>query len=187
MFQGSEIFVILLVALVVLGPERMPALARKMGQWTSELRKAASELRAGLESEIGDVSGLVSEIKAPIEEIKKVARDTSKEARGVADDVNSATKWIGPKPLSGPTPEEAMRDLEAIEAAGAASDTGGSGGSNTPPQAADIPTPEIAEAVETSDVDEISKASEPPEATWIRPKVVPDPSEDDDQADEATA
>lgn len=116
MFQGSEIIVIFLVALVVLGPERLPALARTLGKWTSELRKAASELKAGLESEIGDVKGLVDEVKAPIEEIKKVAKDTTRSAREIADDVKEETKWVGPKPISGPTPEDAMRDLEAIEA-----------------------------------------------------------------------
>lgn len=110
-FQGSEIFVILLVALVVLGPQRLPVVARKLGRWTSELRKAASDLRAGLESELGDVKGLADEVRSPIRELKQAADDTTRRARKATD----AGPWVGPKPVSGPTPEDAMRDLEAIE------------------------------------------------------------------------
>lgn len=111
MFQGSEIFVILLVALVVLGPERLPVVARKLGRWTAELRQAASDLRSGLESELGDVKSLADEVRAPIRELKEAADETTRQAREATD----TSHWVGPKPISGPTPEDAMRDLEAIE------------------------------------------------------------------------
>jgi sec-independent protein translocase protein TatB len=128
-FQGSEIFVILLVALVVLGPERLPVVARKLGGYTAELRKAARELRAGLESELGDVSGIVEDVRSPIKEIKQVARDTTGEMRKVgseakrdfdeaAGETRSPASWVGPKPISGPTPADAMADLESIERTG---------------------------------------------------------------------
>ncbi len=128
-FQGSEIFVILLVALVVLGPERLPVVARKLGAYTAELRKAARELRAGLESELGDVSGLVNDVRSPLEEMKKIAKDTSgeirqfgseatKQAAAAKADVSGAARWIGPKPISGPTSTEVAADLESIERTG---------------------------------------------------------------------
>ena len=47
MLQGGEIIIILLLALVVLGPTRLPELARKLGEWTAELRSAARDLRQG--------------------------------------------------------------------------------------------------------------------------------------------
>ena len=129
MFQGSEIFVILLVALVVLGPERLPALARKLGGYTAELRKAARELRAGLESELGDVSGIVDDVRSPINEMKQAARETRGEMRKIgseakrdfdeaAGEAPSSSSWVGPKPISGPTPADAMADLESIERTG---------------------------------------------------------------------
>ncbi len=129
MFQGSEIFVILLVALVVLGPERLPVVARKLGGYTAELRKAARELRAGLESELGDVSGIVDDVRSPINEMKQVARETTGEMRKfgseskkdldeVAAEGRRASSWVGPKPISGPTPADAMADLESIERTG---------------------------------------------------------------------
>jgi sec-independent protein translocase protein TatB len=128
-FQGSEIFVILLVALVVLGPERLPVVARKLGHYTAELRKAARELRAGLESELGDVSGIARDLKSPINEMKQVARETAGEMKKIgteakkdldaaAGDARSPSSWVGPKPISGPTPEDAMADYEAIQKTG---------------------------------------------------------------------
>lgn len=136
MFQGSEIFVILLVALVVLGPERLPEIARKLGGYTAELRKAARELRDGLESELGDVSGIVDDVRSPINELKQAARDTTGEMRKVGSEakrdfddaaggVRSASSWVGPKPISGPTPADAMADLESIERTGLPVDDAG--------------------------------------------------------------
>lgn len=129
MFQGSEIFVILLVALVVLGPERLPVVARKLGGYTAELRKAARELRAGLEAELGDVSGIVDDVRSPINEMKRAARETTGEMRKIgseakhdlddaAGEARSPSSWVGPKPISGPTPADAMADLESIERTG---------------------------------------------------------------------
>jgi hypothetical protein len=42
---ASELLVILLVALIVLGPEKLPETARKMGNIVAELRRMASGFR----------------------------------------------------------------------------------------------------------------------------------------------
>lgn len=44
----AEILVILLVALVVLGPERLPDAARKVGQFVGEVRRIGSGFQAEL-------------------------------------------------------------------------------------------------------------------------------------------
>jgi len=44
-----EVVVIALVALVVLGPERLPKLARQLGRGMREFRRAANELQNTLE------------------------------------------------------------------------------------------------------------------------------------------
>lgn len=107
---------ILLVALVVLGPQRLPELARKVGGWTAELRKAARDLRSGLEAEVGDLRGISEEFKAPMKEVTQVMRDASHEM----DEVTKPVKWIGPDPAAGPTASDAVADLEEIERTGQA-------------------------------------------------------------------
>lgn len=101
--QTGEILVILLIALIVLGPTRLPDAARKIGEWAAELRTAARDITKGLEAEVAEVKKAAAEVKEMRNEIKK----DLDQAAGLA--------WDGPKPVSGPTPEDAMADLEAIE------------------------------------------------------------------------
>jgi len=113
MLQGGEILIIALLALVVLGPKRLPEYFRKAGEWAAELRKAAREITQGLEAEVADLKAVGEDLKAPVDEL----RGSLKEIGATATEA-SRYEWTGPKPVSGPTPEDAMADLERIEAAG---------------------------------------------------------------------
>lgn len=112
MLQGGEIIIILLIALVVLGPTRLPELARKAGRMAAELRQAARDVTSGLESEVEELRQVRDELKGQVDDLKKPMRE-------LQDDVKAADprsyEWKGPKPVSGPTPEDAMRDFEEIE------------------------------------------------------------------------
>lgn len=115
MIQGGEIIIIALLALIVLGPKRLPELFRKLGQWTAELRQAARDISKGLEAEVQDLKEVTDDLRATRDEITKPLRDISADMR--AADPRGGLDWTGPKPVSGPTPEDAMRDLEEIEKA----------------------------------------------------------------------
>ncbi len=112
MLQGGEIIIIAVLALVVLGPKRLPELARKIGGWTVELRAAAREISRGLESEVADLKAVGEELKAPLDELKQPLKDIQRDVKS-ADP--RGLDWTGPKPVSGPTPEDAMADLEELE------------------------------------------------------------------------
>lgn len=114
MIEGPEFLVILLVALIVLGPQRLPEMARRIGRWLTEVRAAARELQAGLEAEIEDVGRLKEELRAPLRDVQKAVGETRK----LIDEAGPPKQWVGPKPASGPTPEEAMSDLAEIEESG---------------------------------------------------------------------
>lgn len=58
----QEILVILVVALLVFGPSRLPELARQLGRITRDLRRLAWEFRSALETE-----ALTGEPEAPAE------------------------------------------------------------------------------------------------------------------------
>ena len=122
MLQGGEIIIIALLALVVLGQKRLPELARKLGQWSAELRQAARDITQGLEAEVSDLKQVGQDLKAPVDELTKPLKE-------LEDEVKAADprryEWTGPKPVSGPTPEDAMADLEAIEDAQAETQTSG--------------------------------------------------------------
>ena len=111
MIQTGEIIVIVLLALVVLGPTRLPDMARKVGRWTNELRSAARDITRGLESEVAQIKEVGKELQAPLDEIKKPLTEIKDEMSGFSP---GGHEWKGPKPVSGPTPEDAMRDLEEL-------------------------------------------------------------------------
>jgi len=70
-FSLSELVVVIVVALVVIGPKDLPKMLRKLGQWAGKLRRMASDLRA--QSGIDDAlrtEGLADDIA----EIRKLAR-----------------------------------------------------------------------------------------------------------------
>lgn len=70
-FSLSELFVVIVVALVVAGPKDLPKMLRKFGQWSGKLRRMAADLRA--QSGIDDAlrtEGLADDIA----EIRKLAR-----------------------------------------------------------------------------------------------------------------
>lgn len=61
---GGEILVILVVGLLVLGPQRLPTVGRQVGRVIAELRRVSSgfreEFRAALENPLEEAKGLTS-------------------------------------------------------------------------------------------------------------------------------
>jgi sec-independent protein translocase protein TatB len=71
-FSFSEILLCFIVALVVLGPERMPGVARTVGRWTGKARVYMRNLSAELERE-----SQVAELKKQIEDAQRILREQS--------------------------------------------------------------------------------------------------------------
>lgn len=69
--QGSEIIVILLLALVVLGPEKLPDAVRRFTQTYAELKKMGT--------------GFQSELKSALDEPMREMRETANVVRDAAD------------------------------------------------------------------------------------------------------
>jgi sec-independent protein translocase protein TatB len=66
----SEVLVCFIVALVVLGPERLPGVARSVGRWTGQAKSYLRNLSAELERETQ-----VSELKKQLLEAQSALRD----------------------------------------------------------------------------------------------------------------
>lgn len=108
-FTFSEIFTILIVILIVFGPQRLPELARKAGALAARARSAVDSLKAELNSEYG-------EVLTPLKEARDEMRTVSGELKGqitafgkevtaagdsIKSDVNALTQ-----PTGDPTPGE---------------------------------------------------------------------------------
>jgi sec-independent protein translocase protein TatB len=86
--QGSEIIFILLLALVVLGPEKLPSAIRRFTQTYAELRKMGtgfqSELKSALDEpmrEMKETAGLLRDAADPAKTIADAERDAERKLR----------------------------------------------------------------------------------------------------------
>ena len=68
----QEIIIILVVALIIIGPKKLPDLARALGRAMGEFRKAADDLKDNL-----DINGMKAEKEKLLRELTqtKVAKD----------------------------------------------------------------------------------------------------------------
>jgi sec-independent protein translocase protein TatB len=113
-FSLSHIFLMVLVAIIVVGPKRLPEVMRTAGQWVAKLRRMSSDLRS--QSGIDDI--LRNEgLDQHISELRSLSRFN------VVDTLMAPSPAMGPRPVpvldqpaaarfSGKTPVEPSRERE---------------------------------------------------------------------------
>jgi sec-independent protein translocase protein TatB len=131
--SGSEIIVILLLALVVLGPEKLPEALRRAGRTYSELKKMGNSFQ--------------SEMRSVLDEPMKEMRDTADLLRQAVDvtveTATTDTRTLPPGPADEPVPEVAAAEAE-LEAAGVDGDGSGGGDGNEETETTPDPVPDTA-------------------------------------------
>ncbi|MDJ0961151.1 MAG: twin-arginine translocase TatA/TatE family subunit [Acidimicrobiia bacterium] len=80
----SEIIWILVIILIVFGPNRLPELARKLGQFMTAARQAATALQQQIKEDYGDAIEPLKDVRAELRETRKTLSDT---ARAAARDI----------------------------------------------------------------------------------------------------
>jgi sec-independent protein translocase protein TatB len=73
-----EMLLIGVVALVVIGPERLPTVARTLGRWTAKLRNFVANTRADLEKEFNseEIHKLLNDKQGEIDELRSMLNET---------------------------------------------------------------------------------------------------------------
>ena len=79
----SELLLCFVVALVVLGPQKLPAVARALGRWTARARGYVRNLSAELERETAG-----TDLRQNLDEAARAVREA---AGGVKDDLRKLT------------------------------------------------------------------------------------------------
>jgi sec-independent protein translocase protein TatB len=94
----SEIVVIAVVALIVIGPERLPKVARTLGHMFGRLQRYVNDVKADInrEMELDELRKLKSEVQAAASEfessINKAAQEVDSGVRSVETELNEAGK-----------------------------------------------------------------------------------------------
>ncbi len=109
---GTEILLILVLALLLFGPRSLPQIGRTIGRALSEFRKATHDLRTGLEREV--------ELEQ-LRDTRNGLRSASREIHGAVDDLREA----------------ALRSTPSVAAPGSSDQPPDEGGSVTESAAAE--------------------------------------------------
>lgn len=109
----TEIIVILIVALVVLGPDKLPIYMKKFGEAVREFKKYSGELTEDLKE---NVIAPLDEAQKPLREAMEPLENLDKELKTNVKDLEQSFKDIGkPKPLE-PQKEEAAQTEQTPQA-----------------------------------------------------------------------
>jgi len=94
----TEILMIGVVALVVIGPERLPDVARTAGSWIGKMQRFVRGVKTDLASELqsGDLQKLIGDQKEQIDELRKMVKSTTRDIESSTTDiVKGARKTFG--------------------------------------------------------------------------------------------
>ena len=94
----SELIVVLIVALLVLGPDKLPQYARKLGAALAEFRKASDEATREIRE---NVVGPLEEAQRPLREAAESVEDAGRAVRNNFGDVKSSLENVGRAEKSG--------------------------------------------------------------------------------------
>lgn len=99
-----ELLLILAVALIVIGPKKLPDLARSLGKAMGEFKRATNDLKQSIEQETG------------LDDVRKTVRETNQDIRRSFDSVDtpadaSVVSGNAPDETAGPmTPQDVDTD-----------------------------------------------------------------------------
>ena len=177
----AELFVLGVVALLVVGPERLPGLARTLGVWVGKAQRLVGQVRADIEREVradelrkaakeysptGVISDIKKEVKEFTSEISRPLDPDAEETRSGGSDAADAgpaatgtAESVAAKPAQPPAaapPSEGAAELESAELS-AADSPGGPDAAE--PEAAVPPAEDAAEPEPTEPL--VANAAEP--------------------------
>ncbi len=114
----GELFFIILLVLVVVGPERLPGIMREIGKYIYKIRKIVNELTDQFADElrpIQELQQLADDIN-PVKQVSKIAMSVAEPLQQASNDVTTAGKSIAggvqlvkpdAPPASSPSPADA--------------------------------------------------------------------------------
>lgn len=155
----EEMILLVLVAIVVIGPKDLPLMMRKFGRFTGRMRAMAFEFKQGFE-ELGRQAEL-EELRKEVADLKKhtgledLKREFEEDRRALESDVTSALADSNPKPAQLGTPAAGAEPPKPLPYAGLSPEhpgynvgddfrLEGHGPEPTPAAAPDAATPETA-------------------------------------------
>ena len=119
----SELLVIGLVALIVIGPKRLPEVARAAGRWAGRLRRFVSDVKQDLDRELhqAELSEL-RQLKQELDETRRVMEDSSGQLMQDLQAVPAGTNAVARPNTIAPPAADDSKDVGGRVASGTATE-----------------------------------------------------------------
>jgi sec-independent protein translocase protein TatB len=98
-FGFSELFLCFLIALIVLGPEKLPPLARRLGRWSGNAKSYMRQLTAEIEKETQ-----VADWRQQLEDARRAIEREAINVEAGAKQLSGEGSVSGASPVSGAIP-----------------------------------------------------------------------------------
>lgn len=110
-----EIILILAIALIVLGPKKLPEIAKSLGRGIAEFKKATQDFKQNIEvdNDFKEARDTLQEIKGDLEQ---GVRQSVSGGPGPVDVDRMESKETGKTDLGAPSQEEAAADADEVKA-----------------------------------------------------------------------
>lgn len=102
-----EILVIMVVALIIFGPGKLPEIGAQVGKAVRDFRKITREMTSEFEDSIGDVQSSVNEVKQTVSNVQK---ETAAIAQSIPSSIEGTSTKSASKPQTAVAASEATRD-----------------------------------------------------------------------------
>lgn len=107
--SSGELFFIAIIALIVLGPERLPKVTRMAGMWVRRARTQWNSVKDELERELAaeELKRSLHDAQSALQDTEQRIRDSGAEARREFEQMRASVQEPGDTHTATPTSEEA--------------------------------------------------------------------------------
>jgi sec-independent protein translocase protein TatB len=101
-FGFSELMVLAVVALVVLGPERLPKVAKQTGQWMGKLRRYVDDVKSDVnrQMELSELRSLQTQVTDAARDLQTSVQSTISGVQSDLDDVQKTLEGKDATPVT---------------------------------------------------------------------------------------
>lgn len=80
-FSFWELAIVLVVALLVVGPDKLPVLAAKIGRWVGKAKRMMMSVRSDIENELkaAELKEMLEKQQSEISQLRNILNDTQSE------------------------------------------------------------------------------------------------------------
>ena len=115
-FSFWELAIVLIVALVVVGPDKLPILAAKLGRWVGKVKQMLTAVRSDIEQELksAELKEMLEQQQSEISQLRNILKDaqqiTHNEMRDITSEQSEMSKAVDAAVTQSPQSDNTSTD-----------------------------------------------------------------------------